>query len=295
MSYSYELKLDFLRRKNLFCCQKAMLFGFFYFSGVDFPESPVKILPEQPEIADSVLQIAGILMKTQFTLQNTGTGIFLFPETEQRLLVAGRLDLCAGRFESYLNGKECCRNSLLRGAFLSCGHLLSPEKGCHLEFSCRNNYRADQMKNLLSAVGLPSNISRRNQTPIVYIKAGEVIRDFLAKTGSTSQFFDFTNMSIVKSLRNSVNRQVNCENANIDKTVLAAEKHRKAIEFLLDSGYKLPPNYLEIANLRLENPEASLEQLGKLCSPPLSKAGVNHRLKNICRIADDLRQNKADH
>lgn len=288
MSYSYELKKDFIKRKNAACCGKALLFGYLYFLGSPFPGAPIKVSSDLPEIAVYLSSFVSVFLRKEIAYEKSSSGFTLAlnrPEEEQ---LQKKISFSREKFMQYLEGKNCCRTALLRGAFLSCGHLSSPEKGYHLEFTCRSDTFAEDLILLLSSFNLPAKITKRKEIPVVYIKSGEVIRDFLAKTGSTTQFFDFTNVSIVKSLRNSVNRQVNCENANIDKTVLAAEKHRRAILSLREAGVLLPANCLEIAELRLANPDASLEQLGLLCSPPLSKAGVSHRLKKICLAAEKL-------
>lgn len=288
MSYSYELKKDFIKRKNAACCGKAVLFSYLYFSGSPFPGAPIKVSSDLPEIAVYLSSFVSVFLRKEIAYKKSSSGFTLSlnrPEEEQ---LQKKLSFSREKFMQYLEGKNCCRTALLRGAFLSCGHLSSPEKGYHLEFTCRSDTFTEELILLLSSFDLPAKITKRKEIPVVYIKSGEVIRDFLAKTGSTTQFFDFTNVSIVKSLRNSVNRQVNCENANIDKTVLAAEKHRRAILSLREAGVLLPANCLEIAELRLANPDASLEQLGLLCSPPLSKAGVSHRLKKICLAAEKL-------
>ena len=290
MSYSYELKKDFIKRKNASCCGKALLFGYLYFSGSPFPGAPIKVSGDLPEIAFNLSSFLSVFLRKEIVCKKNSTGFTLALNRSEEEQLQKKLSFSKKKFMQYLEGKGCCKTTLLRGAFLSCGHLSSPEKGYHLEFACRNDFCAEDLILLLSSFDLPAKITKRKELPVVYTKSGEVIRDFLAKTGSTTQFFDFTNISIVKSLRNSVNRQVNCENANIDKTVLAAEKHRRAILSLREAGVLLPANCLEIADLRLANPDASLEQLGALCSPRLSKAGVSHRLKKICLAAEKLKK-----
>lgn len=259
------------------------------FSGFYAPDAVLRASEDQPEVVEYIRnRLSEDLNRTPREEHANSHICFLLNNTDREILCE-KNRISDSVWNRYIKGKECCRKSFLRGAFLVCGHLNSPEKGSHLEFSFRQEEASGRMVELLASLDISAKTAQRKDFPIVYIKSGEIIRDFLAKTGSTTQFFDFTNISIVKSLRNSVNRQVNCENANIDKTVSAATKHRKAIQKVLKSGYELPASCREIVTLRLENPEASLDQLGKLCSPPLSKAGVSHRLKKICLIADSLK------
>ena len=138
---------------------------------------------------------------------------------------------------------------------------------------------------------MDARIVTRKKNDVVYLKEGEQILNFLASIGATQHLFAMENVRILKEMRNSINRRVNCEAANISKTVEAASKQKEDILYIkehygLDN---LPLNLRQIAEIRLEYPDASLVELGQLSDPPVGKSGVNHRLRKLCEIADKLR------
>ncbi len=189
--------------------------------------------------------------------------------------------------------KVCCKKSFLRAAFLSGGSISDPEKTYHLEISTRNNVCAQVIKELLSDYGINVKIITRKGIFVAYIKEGENIVDFLNIIGAHSALMELENVRILKEMRNSVNRIVNCETANLEKTVNASVRQVENIRLIQSvMGIdKLPENLIEIANLRLEYGEASLKELGDMLHPRLGKSGVNHRLRKLDEIADQIRDN----
>lgn len=182
---------------------------------------------------------------------------------------------------------SCCKRAYLRGAFLAIGSVSDPEKSYHLEFVCQMEEDADNILGLLRNFEIESHVFKRKSTYVVYIKDGSQIAETLNVLEAHVALMEFENMRILKEMRNSVNRKVNCETANINKTVLAAQKQIDEINFLMSSQeYEgLPDNLKEIAELRIEYPEASLTELGELCNPKVGKSGVNHRLRKLGEIA----------
>ena len=182
----------------------------------------------------------------------------------------------------------CCRRAFLRGAFLCIGSISDPKKGYHLELVCNNLRQAEQVRDVLFLFELDAKIVARKKYFVVYLKEGSHIVDFLGITKARVAYMNLENLRIVKEMRNSVNRKVNCETANIAKTVNAAAKQIEDIIFIRDYvGFsKLPDSLKEMALVRLEYPESSLKELGQYLDPPVGKSGVNHRLRKLCEIAD---------
>ena len=187
--------------------------------------------------------------------------------------------------------QSCCRRSFIRGAFLSSGSISDPEKFYHFEIVCATEEKAEQLKNIIATFGLEAKIVKRKRYYVVYIKEGNQIVDILNVMEAPVTLMELENIRILKDMRNSVNRQVNCETANINKTVSAAVKQIEDIEYIKDTiGLdNLPDNLREIARERLERPEATLKELGEALDPPVGKSGVNHRLRKLCDLAGRLR------
>ena len=185
--------------------------------------------------------------------------------------------------------RPCCKKAYLRGLFLRAGSISDPEKMYHLEFACESRDFAIRLKEILSSYNLRAKIVERKGHSVVYLKDSSQIADFLALIQANTSLFSLENTMIVKDVRNAVNRKVNCETANIQKTVSASLTQIEAIEYIRDHiGFeKLPESLREIARVRLENPDDSLEKLGLRLNPPVGKSGVNHRLRKLKAIAEE--------
>ena len=183
------------------------------------------------------------------------------------------------------------KRAYIRGAFLGGGSVTNPEKNYHLEFVTHSEEYAQDLCELINSCGLNSKVIQRKNSFIVYIKEGEQIVDILNIMGAHSCLLELENIRIMKEMRNNVNRLVNCETANLSKTVNAAVRQVESIKFIQSKiGLKrLPQNLREIAELRLEYPDESLKELGEMLDPPVGKTGVNHRLRKIEKIAEELR------
>ena len=188
--------------------------------------------------------------------------------------------------------EQCCRRAFLRGAYLCVGSMSNPGKSYHLEFDCIDEKEADLLLELTAVFDIPAKVARRKKYYVVYIKEGSAICDMLNIMGAHVSLMDFENHRIVKEVRNSVNRKVNCETANIAKTVNAAAGQVRDIMLIQErTGLsELPKNLREIAQLRLEYQEATLQELGELLTPPVGKSGVNHRLRKLSEIAESMRK-----
>ena len=190
---------------------------------------------------------------------------------------------------------SCCRRAFLRGAFLASGSISDPEKSYHFEIVCATEPKAKQIQSIMATFDIEAKIVVRKKYFVVYIKEGNQIVDMLNVMEAPLSLMELENIRILKEMRSNVNRQVNCETANINKTVSAAMKQIGDIEYIRDTvGFEsLPANLAEIARARLEKPEATLKELGEDLEPPVGKSGVNHRLRKLCEIAENLRSQGA--
>lgn len=185
----------------------------------------------------------------------------------------------------------CCKRAFIRGAFLAAGSISDPEKFYHFEVVCNNLEDANQFRDIVNSFQLDAKIVQRKKYFVVYLKEGSQIVDILNIMEAHTALMNLENVRILKGMRNSVNRQVNCETANINKTVNAAVKQIEDIRFIEEHAgfHKIPENLQEVAEIRLQYPDATLKELGEMLSPPVGKSGVNHRLRKISNIADELR------
>ena len=192
--------------------------------------------------------------------------------------------------------RPCCKRAYLRGAFLAAGSISNPEKSYHIEIVCATRKKANQIRMLINGYNLDAKVILRKNSHIVYIKEGSQIVDLLNIMEAPLSLMKMENVRILKEMRNTVNRKVNCETANINKTVSAATKQAEDIEFIqktIGLG-KLPDTLQEVARLRLANPEASLKELAEFCTSEIGKSGINHRLRKLSEIAEELRESKEE-
>lgn len=185
----------------------------------------------------------------------------------------------------------CCKRAFLRGAFLAVGSMSNPEKGYHLEYVCADAQQAAQLMDTLLAYGIRAKTVVRKKYQVVYIKESEEIVELLNVIGAHISLMKLENLRILKDMRNSINRRVNCETANISKTVHAATKQIADIQYIKEHyGFdNLKENLRQVAELRLEYPDAALKELGEYLSPPVGKSGINHRLRKLSELAEKLR------
>ncbi len=190
----------------------------------------------------------------------------------------------------------CCRRAYIRGAFLASGSLCDPEKTYHLEFVNSSFAYSMELKDLINSFGMDAKIVKRKEHYIVYLKEGEQIVDLLNVMEAHVALMDLENVRILKDMRNNVNRIVNCETANLNKTIAASVKQVEDINYIEESMglSQLPEALREIAEVRVEYPDASLKELGQMLVPPVGKSGVNHRLRKISNIAETLREGKGE-
>lgn len=188
---------------------------------------------------------------------------------------------------------DSCR-AWLRGAFLTAGSMSDPEKSYHLEWTCKTREDADGIVQLSKRFEIDGRITERKGRFVVYLKDSTDIVDMLNVLGAHKSLMEMENVRILKEMRNGVNRQFNCDTANIKKIVKAAGRQVEDIRYIAaHTGLEnLPPALRQMAEVRLEYPDVSLQELGEYLDPPVGKSGVNHRLRKLSVIAENLREGK---
>lgn len=236
---------------------------------------------------ESVVRKVFTLLKKTYNIE---TGALLKEDMISDII--GKIGALDQPVSSLLIKNTCCKRAFLRGAFLSVGSMSDPAKGYHLEFNCDHEAKAMQLQNVMSFFDIESKIILRKKYYVVYLKEGAGIVDLLNVCEAPISLMNLENTRILKEMRNSVNRRVNCETANITKTVNAAARQVEDIEYIrVNYGFQnLPDNLRMMAEVRLENPDAPLKELGGLFVPPIGKSGVNHRLRRLSELAQKLRE-----
>ncbi len=195
------------------------------------------------------------------------------------------------KIPKHLIKNRCCKRAYIRGAFLGGGSMSNPEKAYHLEFVTSDEEHSKELSNLINSFGLNSKIVIRKEFYVVYLKESEQIVDLLNIIGAHQSLLKLEDIRVLKDVRNNINRLVNCETANLSKTINASMRQVQNIKKIQNTiGLnKLSVNLREVAELRLEYKDASLKELGNMLNPPVSKSGVNHRFRKIEKIADELK------
>ncbi|MDP9750486.1 DNA-binding protein WhiA [Thermoanaerobacter pentosaceus] len=186
------------------------------------------------------------------------------------------------------------KKAYLRGAFLGGGSISDPEKAYHMEFITHNLEHGKDLSKLINSFDLNSKVIARKNSYVVYLKEGEQIVDVLNIIGAHSALLNLENIRVYKEMRNNVNRIVNCETANLTKTINASLRQIESINYIKETvglDY-LPPNLKEVAELRINYPDLSLKELGQMLVPPVGKSGVNHRLRKIEEISNKLKERR---
>ena len=240
-----------------------------------------------------------LLVKKVFTILkksfNIRMSVFVRNVRKRNKVIYG-LELCGISDEKKLNEKLQFRKTpssmaaYLRGAFIACGSVNDPKRSYHLEFLLRNEKDAEKISEMISGLGYESRSTKRKGETVVYIKDSSVISEMLAVMGAGVSMMNYENERAMNETRGVINRRVNCELGNLRKSTEAGQKQLSCIEIIRDHmGLdNLPDGLKEIAELRINNPEASLQELGEMMDPPLGRSGVNHRLQKLLGIAENI-------
>ena len=317
MSFSTETKNELARvMPESLCCKKAELSGIAKLAGsiqiAGYKKINLKISTELNSVARKVFKILKsdfninttiVVNKNQMLKRNNSYVLTVKSDmgSESLMKTLGLLDkdedfLPCHTVPSWVYEDDECKKAFIRGAFLGGGSINDPEKNYHLEFVTSNEEFAESLMNLINSLGFNSKIVCRKNSYVVYLKESEQISDLLSLIGGFQALLSLQNTKILKQMRNNVNRIVNCETANLSKTVNAAVRQVENIKLIQQKMgiSKLPQNLQQIALLRVENEDLTLKELGELLNPPISKSGVNHRLKKIEDIANELRDKEFD-
>ena len=299
MSFSSEVKQELAElTADKPCCRAALAYGLLEF-GHAFTGSRMSLQTEHAAVAHLYSALAadvcGIAPPAVQTLPRRGGFCIVSVEGDApRARVLERFGHSPADLAVRLNraNLECdgCAPALLRGAFLACGAVIDPASGYHMEFSVPYYTLCRDLLALLRELGFHAKQVCRKGAQVVYLKESEQIEDCLTLMGATNASLELMGIKMVKDIRNNANRVTNCESANIDKTVAAAAVHLDAVRKIEAHGglALLPEELREVARLRLENPDMSLRELGETMDPPLSRSGINHRLRRIVEHADKL-------
>lgn len=297
MSFSSEIKKELcLAREMTQGEMSAMLYGLFY-AGKTVDGRAV-IQTENAELSAAAAFLSGSVFpgercETKRLVKREGS---LFTFSIRSLRVKEFFGDFSKIAPLIISGDDSVAGAFLRGVFVSCGSVTDPNKEYHLEMVLPAPERTEQLKRFIEEHGMAVKLTMRGKNPVIYAKESELIEDFLTYIGAGNHALDIMRVKIEKDFRNRVNRSVNCDNANLDKTVAASEKSRRDIELIIESGRlsKLKPELRQTAKLRLENPESSLSELCEMFEPPISRSGINHRLKKLSQIAEQIRLEQLD-
>ncbi len=287
MSFSGEVKSELVKRISpARHCQIAELAALLHYCGqYGRDENGLYTIGFQTE-NEAVVRKCFTLLKKTYNIE-TGEGL---NEQEMKGLLQ-KIGDPAEPVSRLLIRNSCCQRAFLRGAFLSVGSMSDPRKSYHLEFDCPDEAKAKQLKEVIGNFEIESKIILRKKYHVVYVKEGSGIVDLLNVCEAPVSLMNLENLRILKEMRNSVNRRVNCETANITKTVNAAARQVEDIEYIRDHyGFRnLSAPLREMAQMRLDNPDLPLKELGECFDPPIGKSGVNHRLRKLSELAEKLR------
>lgn len=295
MSFSADVKAELCRSKLARrCCAQAEACGVLLYCNT-FTTQQVRIVTESAAFAQRLPLLFHRAFGLRFDERSGpdagGKGICTLTDPVK---LARVWDLCAfdpGGPAHHINfamlEEDHCRAAFLRGAFLAGGSVTDPRKGYHLELATTHLRVSRELAALLREAGHEPKQVTRKGSYITYFKQSEAIEELLTEIGAPVAAMELMNAKAEKLLRNGVNRRVNCEAANVDKTVDAALVQRRAIAALEEAGTleELTPKLREAARLRVENPELSLAQLAALCDPPVTKSSLNHRMQKLIELS----------
>lgn len=303
MSFSYETKNELCKLPiQKLCCARAEAYGILLFCNT-FNSTEVRIITENPNFAARLPKLFhkafGIRFDRQPELdQQVGKRVFQILEQKKLDHIINTLGYDPRQnLVLHINfamlEDECCRASFLRGAFFGGGSITDPMKRYHLEMTGSHLQASRELEVLLRECGYPPKNVARNGSFITYFKQSDQIEDFLTLIGAPVAAMNIMSTKLEKDLRNSVNRRLNCDSANLDKAVQAAQEQLEAIRTLEAANVlkDLPDKLKQTAVLRLQNPELTLAELAESFYPPVTKSCLNHRLRKLTSMAKAIKEN----
>ena len=293
MSFSADIKQEILTKlPSSACCRQAMLYGMLECSR-GFSLREMALQTELPAIADTYSSLLWKCCRVPTLREEGGFSIVTVADEWRprvlRFFGHGQNDLTL-RLNRGMFDCDSCQNAYLRGVFLACGAVSDPEADYHLELNIPSPALSRALEVLLRELDLPPKTLNRKGTSVLYYKGSEQIEEFLTRIGAASATLQMMHVKMMKDIRNNVNRANNCEAANLDKTISAAAEQCRAVRVIEENGglQALSEELRALAELRRDNPDLSLRELGEMLEPPLSRAGVCHRFRRIREVADRI-------
>lgn len=303
MSFSAEAKRELCRQGiSRRCCAQAEAYGILLYCNT-FNNREIRIITESPYLKSRLPVLFRKAFHVTFDAvpgEGEKKGTFLIQDPEKLRAI---FEVFGHEMESapsiHVNfavlEEEHCRTAFFRGVFLAGGSVTDPGKSYHLELVTSHYHVGREVPVLLREAGFEAKETTRKSNYIAYFKQSDHIEDFLTTIGAPVAAMEIMTSKLERDLRGSVNRRVNCDSANLDKTVAAAQNQIEAISRLRASGQlaSLPEKLKETAQLRLDNPELTLTQLAELFTPPVSKSALNHRLRKLVELAENKKNESA--
>lgn len=295
MSFSSEIKKELCSVRDMSSGEMAAMFYGMLFAGRTSDGRSV-VQTENTDLVAAARTLAEeVFPETRHEttrLVRNGGSLYTFSIKSGAERVAERFGDMSEINPSVVSGNDEESGAFLRGVFVSCGSVTDPNKEYHLELVLPDSRRAEQLHSFIREHGMSVKMTRRRGSAVLYAKESELIEDFLTYIGAGLRSLEIMQIKIEKDLRNRANRTVNCDSANLDKTVAASDKSCRDIELIIKTlgADRLSPDLRETALLRLDNRESSLSELCRLFEKPISRSGLNHRLKRLSAIADGIRR-----
>ena len=296
MSFAADVKAELCRAKlGKKCCTQAEAYGVLLYCNT-FSGREIRIITENEAFAQRLPILFRKAFRLSFDRLPDGEGKYSFGITDPAKLaaVSGTFGMDAGSLANHVNfavlEEPCCRAAFLRGAFLAGGSVTDPRKAYHLELSTSHVQASREVSALLQEMGFLPRSVMRGGSAVIYFKQSEHIEDLLTTLGAPVAATEIMTAKVDKEIRNGANRAMNCDMANVNKTLDAVAAQQEAIKKLESAGQldKLPEKIQETARLRMQNPELPLAQLAALFDPPISKSCLNHRIRKIMEEARKL-------
>jgi len=294
MSFSSEVKEEISKLSNLANKEvvKFELLGYLSSNNITIEKNKIKFSTESEYNINRFSKLLNNLQYTNHNIEMIGKKFCISVNKPEIPEVIYNNTITFKNITEQINNQELLEKAFVRGSFLGGGSINNPKNTYHLEITFSSGENANIVLAILNKYEIQfKNIEKKNGYAL-YTKDGDEISKFLALIGANSSVLKFEEVRVYRDIRNNVNRKVNCETANLNKTLNAALKQIENIKYLKQIGQfdKMPEQLQEIANLRLENPEASLVEIGQMLSKPIGKSGVNHRFYNIEQFVSKFRQ-----
>ncbi len=297
MSFASEVKDELCSlHRDRRCCMAAECYGILLFCNT-FMQDEIRIITENRSFAELLPRLFRRAFGVEFdqfpSLQQPGKLTFVIDDPDKIQYIFSVYGLEPDSLSLHVNfgalEDECCRQSFIRGAFLAGGSVTDPDKRYHLELVTSHFKVSGETEKLLMEMGFSPKETQRAGSSILYFKQSEMIVDFLTAMGATVNALKIIEAKMEKELRNDVNRRCNCDTANLEKAVNAAQQQLMAIRSLRQQGRfdRLPEKLRQAAALREEHPEATLSELAGMTTPPISKPAMSHRMKKLMELSEE--------